>query len=405
MHTSLNILFVSDNIPSPLSGGIERFVNNLSKRLSQEKEISTYLAYIRAPPLDCSEHFKTKMQLTEENTETAIATFLQEHNINIIHVNLMNKNNIKHYLPILYNEGKHRGIKILFLYHNKPSFEINTMNVNVHFYRIFHCSHFFNNIKDFGIDILFKLKVLNITQKNFVNKYNRIYQHTDKIVLLSPSYISIFTKIVKNANPNIFCSIGNPLSFDSIITEEVISQKRKEVLIITRLDERQKRISLSLKIWSIIEKTKQYSDWKLIIVGHGQDEEYYKKMVSNLNLKNVFFEGKQSPEPYYTRASIFMMTSAYEGFPLTITESLQSGVVPIVFDSYDSVHDVVSNEYNGLIVPNYNINAFADKLMYLMQNKDRRVEMAENAVESAKKFHMDNIIPQWLDLFQKILSN
>jgi glycosyltransferase involved in cell wall biosynthesis len=46
------------------------------------------------------------------------------------------------------------------------------------------------------------------------------------------------------------------------------------------------------------------------------------------------------------------MTSAYEGWGLTLTEAQQMGVVPIAFDSFGAVYDIIENEYNGLIIPN-----------------------------------------------------
>ena len=46
------------------------------------------------------------------------------------------------------------------------------------------------------------------------------------------------------------------------------------------------------------------------------------------DLKQVDFEGKQNPVPYYRQASVCMLTSAYEGFAMILTEAQQTGAVP-----------------------------------------------------------------------------
>ena len=57
-----------------------------------------------------------------------------------------------------------------------------------------------------------------------------------------------------------------------------------------------------------------------------------KKLAKGLRLERIFFEGRQDPRPYYRESSLFMMTSLYEGWPMTINESLQFGCVPFAFD-------------------------------------------------------------------------
>ena len=73
--------------------------------------------------------------------------------------------------------------------------------------------------------------------------------------------------------------------------------------------------------------------WNLKIVGAGEDYDYYKEYIEKHIIERISLEGQQSPEPYYEEAKIFLMTSKMEGWGLTLTESLQRGVVPIVFNT------------------------------------------------------------------------
>lgn len=137
-------------------------------------------------------------------------------------------------------------------------------------------------------------------------------------------------------------------------------------MIVARLDEHSKRLSLALRIWHEVEN-RGYGDWKLTIVGHGPDEMYYRTLADELQLKNISFEGRQEPLEYYRRASIFMMTSAYEGWGITLLEAQQMGVVPVVFDSYVALHDIVGNGVNGIIVENGNLDKYVEQLTALMK--------------------------------------
>ena len=97
-----------------------------------------------------------------------------------------------------------------------------------------------------------------------------------------------------------------------------------------------------------------------------------------------------------------MMTSAVEGWGLTLTESMQTGVVPIAFDSYPALHDIITDGYDGFIVPDDNINEYARILISLIQDKELREKIARNCLISSKRFEIDKIIPQWVNLIKSL---
>ncbi|MCD8182952.1 MAG: glycosyltransferase [Bacteroides sp.] len=144
--------------------------------------------------------------------------------------------------------------------------------------------------------------------------YIESYNFADKVVLLSDHFKYDFLKYAHLKNDFKIRTIHNALSFQSYYDLANYDHKKKEVLIVSRLEEEPKRISLALKIWKEIEADSSLSDWKLKIVGHGKMENQYKDFVKHHNLTRVCFEGAKNPEPYYNEASIFMMTSSFEGW-------------------------------------------------------------------------------------------
>ena len=112
-------------------------------------------------------------------------------------------------------------------------------------------------------------------------------------------------------------------------------------------------------------------------------------------MKNIIFEGQQKPLSYYLDASIFLVTSACEGFPMTILESLQCGCVPVVYNSFSSACELVLDGINGILVENNNQDMFVEKLQYLMLNENIRKDMSIQCVELSNRFSVENVAKLW----------
>ena len=220
------------------------------------------------------------------------------------------------------------------------------------------------------------------------------YEKSDKVVLLSEGFIPQYNRFVKGDEQR-YAAIPNMLSF---LSAEASEEKQQEVLVVSRMDERQKRIKTALKVW----RKAYQKEWTLRIVGYGEDLEYYKQLVHRWGLRNVTFEGLQDPLPYYQRASLFLMVSAFEGWGLTITEAQQCGCVPIAFDSYSAVHDIIQSGRNGYLVPEKDEEAYARALEKLMKDDTLRKELAMNAQKDVLRFSRENIAKQWKTLLENL---
>ena len=93
-----------------------------------------------------------------------------------------------------------------------------------------------------------------------------------------------------------------------------------------------------------------------------------------------------------------MMTSAFEGFPMTLVEALQCGVVPVVMDSFLSLHDIISDGYNGFIVDNDNVEAFVTRMKHLLKGTNI-APFAINGIQSCSSYSVKAIVDEWNKLF------
>ncbi|MBR6123317.1 glycosyltransferase [Candidatus Saccharibacteria bacterium] len=237
-------------------------------------------------------------------------------------------------------------------------------------------------------------------KRKCVKSVLRFLPYVDKYVFLSSAFKKQFLDFSKLVNTEALGAVSNPLVYNCTVSAKEILEKKNEVLLVGRMIEGPKKISLALQIWSEIEKKESLKNWQFTLVGNGPDLEFYKNLAIKLNLKRVSFEGFQDPVPYYERAKIFLMTSAFEGFPMTLIEAAQFGVVPIAFDSFLSVHDIIIDGRNGRIIPNNDVKLYEQALITLMEKQQELERLRSNAIVDCEKFKVSKIV----DLWEKILK-
>lgn len=92
-----------------------------------------------------------------------------------------------------------------------------------------------------------------------------------------------------------------------------------------------------------------------------------------------------------------MMTSGYEGWGLTLTESLQRGVVPVVMNTSPVFHDIIDNGYNGILTKD-SIFDFVTHIRVLMWDSQLLHEMQLNALKSASRFTLESTMQKWREI-------
>lgn len=228
-------------------------------------------------------------------------------------------------------------------------------------------------------------------------KYRYLYQRSDWFITLSERFNPYFMKVTGlDCYPKLK-TIGNPLTFDTISDHSIIAEKRKTILVCSRMEEVQKRVSLALKAWKKLQKHSEAAKWELKIIGTGPDLDNYKKLATALGLQRVTFYGQQNPEPFYSEASVFMMTSAYEGWGLTLTESIQRGVVPVVMNTCSVFSDIITDGYNGYLTKPC-LKDFVAHIRKLMSDKSMLETMQFNALKSAERFTLDATMKKWREI-------
>ena len=270
--------------------------------------------------------------------------------------------------------------------------------------------YIYGNTYGYAKKIVFKLlggKLYNRLKR--IQESHRIglyFPYVDKYIFLSQSYSDEYINLKKsNKYIQIIDYCNNPLPFDDFIYSEEIGKKQNWILFVGRMIDQVKKISKLLETWQQVELSQRFPNWKFILVGEGYDKDCLEKYAQSLGLKQYEFVGYQLPKPYYRKAKIFLMTSTHEGWPMTLLESQQNAVVPIVRDTFSSVHDIITDGENGRIIPADDSQGFTDALMELMANDANRERMGRNGLVSCQRFSIKNVVDKWERIFSEIARN
>ena len=231
-----------------------------------------------------------------------------------------------------------------------------------------------------------------------------ILPYVDKYVFLSEAYRQQYLcgSIVPQYEK--VCAIPNPITKAYSISNNDLEQKENIILVVGRMQESTKRFSMVLNTWHLIERLKDpvARNWRLVMVGDGEDINLYQQMAKDYNMQRISFVGFQDPIPYYKKAKILLLTSRMEGFGNVLLEAQRMGVVPIATDSYPAVHDIIVHEYNGKIVPDRTPRKLAKAILSLINNEDILINLRNNALTFVEKFSLENISNQWMSLLNEL---
>lgn len=288
--------------------------------------------------------------------------------------------------------AKGGNVKIISVYHNAPSFNGRIQKMNI---ALMECENPLKRIIQKAVKAAYR----QVTS----HAMGYIYRLSDLFLVLSDCYIEEFKKFTGVKDVAKLRVMTNPVTVDKGDFVYDCAAKQKEIVYVGRLDFVQKRVYRVIDTWNYLEEL--FPDWRLTIVGDGEDRGNLEGHVKALGLQRVTFEGFKNPVDYYKRASILMLTSDFEGFPLVLAECMSFGVVPVVYNSYAAVGDIISDGKDGIVVPfypeGYKADVAAQMVAKIMKDDSVRNIMALAAIEKSKNYSVDEIYNRWIDILSK----
>ncbi|MDE6042430.1 MAG: glycosyltransferase [Muribaculaceae bacterium] len=393
----MNILFYHGDETCPTMGGIQRTTAVVACGLAREYGHHCYNIYdYEEPyPVDVPRYkYIDSRRLKSGFSADELAPLLKEWKIDVV-VNQAGQWNNHIFKEAIQKAG--RECKLLYFHHNTPRRLVDT-TIRRSLRLVTSpesSSDILRGILRIVSHPIYKYYSDKRVNSDKAESFRRVYEDADRFVLLSPNYYQEWSEISGITDFSRLRAIPNALSFHIRADEEMIQRKEKRVLIVARMIEFHKRILLGLKIWREIMLDSAYSDWQLDIVGAGQDLDVYKAYVRRHKVPNVKFYGRSESLPFYEKASIFLMLSAFEGWPMTLNEAHQLGVVPVAFDSFGAARDIIIDGENGFLVRPFDKEEYMARVKLLMRDDNLRRSMAHKGVESSDRFTLDKVLAKW----------
>lgn len=165
-----------------------------------------------------------------------------------------------------------------------------------------------------------------------------------------------------------------------------------------------KNYPLLLKAMSLVLKK---NNLRLLILGEGEDRSKLKQYTKELGISNnVVFLGFQSnPFKFMSRATVFVLSSSWEGFPNVIIEAMTCRIPVISTRCPSGPDEIITGGVNGLLVPVGNVDALAEAILRLLKDESLRKNLAEAGRKRAEDFRVEKMVAKYEGLFEEVLCS
>ncbi len=177
----------------------------------------------------------------------------------------------------------------------------------------------------------------------------------------------------------------------------------KSIISVGRLSS-EKGMDDLIKAFALVFKN--HPDWKLHIVGDGDDRQKLEEMAKSLNLQDaIIFHGFQKRDEInrlLNNSSIYAMASRTESFGLVLIEAQSFGLPCVAFDSARGACEILTDGENGFLIENRSLSDMANALDKLIENPDLRIKLGKASRENAETYSLPNVKKLWITFIDNV---
>lgn len=144
--------------------------------------------------------------------------------------------------------------------------------------------------------------------------------------------------------------------------------------------------------------------WTWDIYGDGELQEKLQAQIDACGIgERLTLKGKVSDiYDRYGSYSFKVMTSRYEGFPMTLLEASANGLPMVSFDIETGPNEIIENGVNGFLLPPEDEEAMCSAIETLMHDQEKRCAMSAASAKTSERFQIQEISEQWYALFKEM---
>jgi glycosyltransferase involved in cell wall biosynthesis len=236
----------------------------------------------------------------------------------------------------------------------------------------------------------FNFKVsLGIAARSFARQLALCF--ADSIITLTARDIQFWQQGAWYRNARLV-HIPNPMFLEE---QKLNENPSKTVISVGRLTF-QKGFDLLVDAWKGVPSALR-KEWKLLIIGDGEDKPLLEKKIAELGLEgSVELVGAtKAVFAYFEKASVYCLSSRFEGLPMVLLEALAFHLPIVAFDCDTGPEELIENGENGILVEAGNVNKMSQSLAALMENDGLRERMRKYKSQKLQTLELGGIIAQW----------
>ena len=231
--------------------------------------------------------------------------------------------------------------------------------------------------------------------KKYINEIVKSVYGLDYFVLVSKELRDFYSSKVKPKCVYIPNSIVS-------IPKKTSSLQNNNIISVGRLSSEKGFIDL-IDIFKLVHD--RCPGVKLNIIGDGNEKQKIEKKISEYHLNEyIKLHGFQNSEYIASKlldSSVYVMTSFTESFGLVIIEASSFGLPCVAFDSAKGVSEIIKDNWDGYLISNRDKEKMAKRIINLINDKNRRIIMGNNAHKKSKDYLASNIKDKWIEIFEK----
>ena len=219
-------------------------------------------------------------------------------------------------------------------------------------------------------------------------------RRTHKLVVLTRSAAQYYTETLK-IKPEKLVQIYNPI--DPVENPAVYDDTATRMIAVGRLaypKHFDRLISIAARC------LKDHPQWSLDIYGKGEDRPKLEKQIHSLGMEGRIHLMGQVDDLYdrYSQYAFQVMTSRYEGFPMSLLEGGSHRLPLIAFNVPTGPDEIIVDGENGFLVDAHDDARMESCILRLMNDPALRQQMSETSYRLARRFHMSDILNQWCEI-------
>ena len=229
------------------------------------------------------------------------------------------------------------------------------------------------------------------------------FRWSDANVLLTQSALNIVNDIKPKTRKKNY-QIYNPID-PLLIKPHKYDANSHKIISVGRMDY-SKNFDRLLDIAYMLFQHKETKDWVWDIYGNGIE---YENLVSKRD--QLYLQGKvnfigQVSNLYelYGEYAFYVMTSRYEGQPMTLLEAMANDLPLVSFDILTGPSEIITNGDNGFLCNKEINDELLSSILYLINNQNERIRMSNNNKKHISLFSIDNIVLEWKNMLYSLAA-